>query len=36
MTFSGFVTAYQIGEMTPGGKMTAEVTIQPTGKAPLA
>ena len=36
MTFSGFVTAYQIGEMTPGGKMTAEVTIQPTGKATLA
>jgi hypothetical protein len=35
MQFSGFFTAYEPGEMTPEGKMTASVTIKVSGKPTL-
>ena len=35
-TFGGFVTSYEFGEMTPGGKMTATATFKIDGKATVA
>lgn len=33
--FSGFITAYEPGDLTPDGKMTAAITIKPAGMATL-
>lgn len=32
LNFAGIVTGYEIGELTPDGKMTATFTVKPTGK----